>query len=272
MNNFVLIFLAIFIVALISCCTFKPLKTWCAKQFETDWFKALRLAITLFGIIGAILGYLTWHHEVNKNMKCDISFELPSYYKKFIDAKENQEIIYQYAIENDIIYNPFFMCFYQGWQPVITITDKDYNAKLTDFGKDKGTLFTKDELNKILQPNKSTANISDFYLPPKARFSIKRRAVKGHNISEIIISNNRVNLTLEIAASFKNSICDVKVTYTKKWLLRVFYDNFDYDNWYDIICDRLKHKQQLSQEINQKDATSATGGINMYGSMVGEKT
>jgi hypothetical protein len=269
MEYFILIFILLFIAVLILGCSWGLFKKWCAKQFDSDRFKSFRLVITLFGIVGAILGYSNWYYDANMKIKDNISFELPDYYKKFIDAKENQELTYQYMAENDIIYNPFFMCFHKGWQPVITEVDKNYNAKLTVFGEDEGKMLTKEELDRILQPNKSTANISDFYLPPKARFSLKRQVERGHHVSIINISSSDINLTLEVSTSFKNSICNVKVTYVKNWIFRIFRDNFDYDNWHRIICDRLKHKQRLSQRINQKNATSATGGISMFGSMLG---
>lgn len=242
----ILAFLVLLILSPIPC-----VKNLFASWFTSTQFKAIRFILTTFGIIGLILGFLNWY-MVKTPLKLieKASFEIPTY-RENIRFETDKEKGYLYQTENDLLWNPFVMCFKTGWRPVITEIDKNKNAYVRSFREDKGTLLTKEELDAKLAPNKTKANISrGFYIPPGAIFEVNRENIEDRLWTYITIENNYILLQLKLTDL--NNISYVEMLYKKRGLLNyIFYDYSEYNEWFNIISTRIKEKQLINQTIRE---------------------
>ncbi len=249
MKIFIILIIIFFVLILLS---FIPyIKNTLSQFFDSRQFKAIRFIITVFGIISLILGLLNWY--VTKNPKVatkETSFQLnvfnnlPNFPSM---PKEDDELK---SALNNILYNPFVMCFMQGWQPVLTEIDNNHNTIAKSFTENKGRLISKQEIDNELLPGRSIVTIRDFYIPPDATFNIIRKEIKGRSWGHIIIKNKYIELRLEIAVL--DEICYVKMIYRKKGFLNyILYDYSDYDRWFKIISERILSNQTVNKKINE---------------------
>jgi len=220
--------------------------------FDSSQFKAIRLITTIFGILGVIFGLLNWYTRKNpKVITKETSFQLDILSSPLPTPlnKTKEESALDNAL-NDLIWNPFVMCFMQGWKPVLTEIDNLYNLIVKSFKEDKGELITKQKIDSELSPSKSTANITEFYIPPKATFNITRKGIKGRLWGYITIKNNYVELSLEITTL--DGICYVKTSYLKEGFWNyVFYNYYEYDRWFEIIKKKILLKQEINKKISE---------------------
>lgn len=250
MRIFLLLIILFIVLILLS---FMPcLKNIFSNIFDSRQFKAIRLIITIFGIIGVILGLLNWYTSKNpKAIIKETSFQLDILTPGLpIPPSEIKEENTLNSALNNIIWNPFVMCFMQGWKPVLTEIDDNYNVIAKSFTENKGELISKEKIDTELSPDRSTANITEFYIPPKASFDITRKEIKGRLWSYITIKNKHIELKLEITTLDK--ICYVKIFYLKKgpWNY-ILYDYNEYDRWFEIITKKILLKQKINKKINE---------------------
>lgn len=244
----VFLVLIILFIALIFLSFVPYLKSTFSNIFDSQQFKAIRLVITIFGIIGIILSFLNWYISKNPksiikktNFQIDISTPLSG----------TNEINSLNSALNNIIWDPFVMCFTQGWKPVLTKTDNNYNVIAKSFTENRGELISKDKIDAELAPSRSTVNIAEFYIPPKASFNITREEIEGRLWAYITIKNKHIDLKLKITTLDK-IICYVKIFYLKKGFLNyIFYDYNEYDEWFEIINKKISLKQKINVKINE---------------------
>jgi len=220
--------------------------------FDSSQFKAIRFIITIFGIAGIILGLLSWYTSKNPKAvtkETSFQFDISSPYLPAPPNEKTEETALNSAL-NDVIWNPFVMCFNQGWKPVLTETDYNLNAIVNFFSEDKGELITKQQIDTELTPGRSTANINKFYIPPKAIFNITRKEIEGRSWGYITIKNNYIELRLEITTF--NKICFIKMIYQKKGFRNyILYDYDEYDRWFEILTKKILLKQEVIKKMNE---------------------
>ncbi|MFH1904040.1 MAG: hypothetical protein ABIK53_00740 [bacterium] len=179
----------------------------------------------------------------------EASFRLDILNNLAIPPNETKEDNTLNSALNNIIWHPFVMCFMQGWQPVLTETDNNYDFIVKSFTENKGELISKQKIDNELSPGRSTANITKFYIPPEANFNITRKEIKGRLWSHIVIKNKHIELRLEITTL--GEICYVKIFYIKNGFWNyILYDYNEYDRWFEIITKKILLKQIINKKIS----------------------